>query len=333
MSNWKTSNYDSANESRHWIGLQFFAEGGDGGVEGAGADGDFETDFAAGLMDGDLENQQGDGQPQGEGGDGDLENQQAGGREEEPGQNEGGEPPQQGEQQPPKEEPPKLVPLTYNGQQIMLPEAAVQQVRDALGMDPIQLLQKGMNYDQKAARELHLLDEYAAASGLNRQQFISQLEQAQQQKQLADELQKVKNEFPETPEAALMEIAKTRIASRRAAEMQQKAEQQQRVQQLQQRAQNAVQEARRKAQNAEWDRYEKETGIHKPEDIPPRVWELTQQGMRPMEAHYRYQAEQAEAAQRVQQKDKDNRKASMGSMGSAPNATGFEADFLGAWKY
>ena len=325
MSNWKTSNYDSANETRHWIGLQFFAEGEGGSAEGAGMDGDFETDFAAGLMDGDLENQQGDGQPQGEGGDGDLENQQAGGREEEPGQNEGGEPPQQGEQQP-QEELPKLVPLTYNGQQIMLPEAAVQQVRDALGMDPIQLLQKGMNYDQKAARELHLLDEYAAASGLNRQQFISQLEQAQQQKQLADELQKVKNEFPETPEAALMEIAKTRIASRRAAEMQQKAEQQQRVQQLQQRAQNAVQEARRKAQNAEWDRYEKETGIHKPEDIPPRVWELTQQGMRPMEAHYRYQAEQAEAAQRAQQKDKQNRSASMGSMAGAGDPGG--DDFL-----
>ena len=326
MSNWKTSNYDSANLSRHWIGLQFFAEGEGGGAEGAGADGDFETDFAAGLMDGDLENQQDDTQPQGEGGAEGLENQQAGGREEEPGKGEGGEPPQQGEQQPQPEAPPKFVPLKYNGREIMLPEAAVQQVRDALGLDPIALLQKGMNYDQKAERELHLLDEYAAASGMNRQQFIAQLEQAQQQKQLADELQKVKSEFPDTPDTALMEIAKNRLASRRAAEMQQKAAQQQRVQQLQQRAQNAVQQARQKAFHDEWDRYEKETGIHKPEDVPPRVIELAIQGVSPMEAHYRYQAEQAQQQVRAQQKDKQNRNMSMGSMSGAGDPGG--DDFL-----
>ena len=325
MSNWKTSNCDSANETRHWIGLQFFAEGEGGGTEGAGMDGDFEDDFAAGLMDGDLENQQGDAQLQGEGGDNGLENQQAGGREEEPGQNEGGEPPRQDEQQP-QEEPPKLVPLTYNGKQIMLPEAAVQQVRDALGMDPIQLLQKGMNYDQKAARELHLLDQYAAASGLNRQQFISQLEQAQRQKELQDELQRVKAEFPETPEAALMEIAKNRMASRQAARRQEQMQRQQTLQAVQNRAQQAVQKARQNAQNAEWDRYEKETGIHKPENIPPRVWELTQQGMRPMEAHYRYQAEQAQQQVRAQQKDEQNRNASMGSMAGTGDPGG--DDFL-----
>ena len=332
MSNWKTSNCDSANETRNWIGLQFFAEGGDGGAEGAGMDGDFEDDFAAGLMDGDLENQQDDAQPQGEGGAEGLENQQAGGREEEPGQNEGGEPPQQGEQQP-QEEPPKLVPLTYNGRQIMLPEAAVQQVRDALGMDPIQLLQKGMNYDQKAARELHLLDQYAAASGLNRQQFISQLEQAQRQKELQDELQKVRNEFPETPDTALMEIAKNRMASRQAARQQEQMQRQQTLQAVQDRAQTAVQQARRQAQINAWDEYEKIAGVHKPEDIPARVNELVQEGMTPTAAHWRYQAEQAQQQVRAQQKDKQNRSESMGSMGSRDNATGFEADFLGALKY
>ena len=326
MSNWKTSNCDSANETRHWIGLQFFAEGEGGGTEGAGMDGDFEDDFAAGLMDGDLENQQGDAQPQGEGGAESLENQQAGGREEEPGQNEGGEPPQQGEQQPPKEEPPKLVPLTYNGKQIMLPEAAVQQVRDALGMDPIQLLQKGMNYDQKAARELHLLDQYAAASGLNRQQFISQLEQAQRQKELQDELQKVRNEFPETPDTALMEIAKNRMASRQAARQQEQMQRQQTLQAVQDRAQTAVQQARRQAQINAWDEYEKIAGVHKPEDIPARVNELVQEGMTPTAAHWRYQAEQAQQQVRAQQKDKQNRSESMGSMAGTGDPGG--DDFL-----
>lgn len=333
MSNWETSNYESGSEIRNWIGLQFFAEGGDGGDTGADMDGDFGTDFEAGLLGDGLENQQPAGQDPGEGGADGLENQQPEGQQEKP------EDKQEGGQEPPaedrQEQSPQLVPMTFNGQQIMLPQEAVQQLRGALGTDPVALLQKGMNYDHKAERELRVLDQYAAASGMTRAQYLAQLEQAQQQQELAAELEKARSEFPEgTPDAALQEIAKSRVASKRAAEQQQRAQQQAAVQQVQQRAEQAVQEARRKAEIAEWDRYEQMAKVHKPEDIPPRVMELVQQqGLKPTEAHLQYQLEQAQQQNEIHKKDQQNRQQSAGSLAGADNLGGFEAEFMKAFQF
>lgn len=293
-------------------------------------DGDFGSDFAAGLLDDGLESQQAAEQETGEGADGGLESQQPDGQQEQPENNqEGGqEPPAEAQQ----EQPPQLVPMTFNGQQIMLPAEAVQQLRGALGRNPIELLEKGMNYDHKAERELRVLDQYAEASGMTRAQYLAQLEQAQRQAELAAEVDKARSEFPEgTPDAALTEIAKSRVAAKRAAEQQQRAQQQAAVQQVQQRAQQAVQEARRKAEIAEWDRYEQMAGVHKPEDIPPRVVELVQkEGMTPTAAHWRYQAEQAQQQNQINKKDQQNRQQSAGSLtGAGDTADDFLAGLFG----
>ena len=292
-------------------------------------DGDFGSDFAAGLLDDGLESQQAAEQETGEGADGGLESQQPDGQQEQPENN------QEGGQEPPaearQEQPPQLVPMTFNGQQIMLPAEAVQQLRGALGRNPIELLEKGMNYDHKAERELRLLDQYASAAGQTRAQFLEQLEQAQRQAELAAEVDKARSEFPEgTPDAALTEIAKSRVAAKRAAEQQQLAQQQAAVQQVQQRAQTAVQEARRKAEIAEWDRYEQMAGVHKPEDIPPRVMELVQkEGMKPAEAHLQHQLEQAQQQNEINKKDQQNRQQSAGSLtGAGDTADDFLRGFL-----
>lgn len=291
-------------------------------------DGDFGTDFEAGLLGDGLEDQQTAEQDPGEGGADGLENQQPEGQQEQP------EDKQQGGQEPPaeaqQEQPPQLVPMTFNGQQIMLPQEAVQQLRGALGTDPVALLQKGMNYDHKAERELRVLDQYAAASGMTRAQYLAQLEQAQQQAELNAELEKARSEFPEAPDAALQEIARNRVAAKRAAEQQQRAQQQAAVQQVQQRAQTAVQEARRKAEIAEWDRYEQMAKVHKPEDIPPRVMELVQkEGMKPVEAHLQYQLEQAQQQNEIHKKDQQNRQQSAGSLtGAGDTADDFLRGFL-----
>ena len=330
MSNWETSNYESGNKIRHWIGIQFFAKGGDSGADtGADMDGDFGIDFEAGLLGDGLEDQQTAEQDSGEGGADGLENQQPEGQQEQPEDNQPGgqEPPAEAQQ----EQPPQLVPMTYNGQQIMLPQEAVQQLRGALGTDPVSLLQKGMNYDHKAERELRVLDQYAEASGMTRAQYLAQLEQAQQQAELNAEIEKARGEFPEgTPDAALQEIAKSRVASKRAAEQQQRAQQQAAVQQVQQRANQAVQEARRKAEIAEWDRYEQMAKVHKPEDIPPRVMELVQQqGLKPTEAHLQYQLEQAQQQNEINKKDQQNRQQSAGSLaGAGDTADDFLRGFL-----
>lgn len=292
-------------------------------------DGDFSTDFEAGLLGDGLEDQQTAEQDPGEGGADGLENQQPEGQQEQP------EDKQQGGQEPPAEarqkQPPQLVPMTFNGQQIMLPQEAVQQLRGALGTDPVALLQKGMNYDHKAERELRVLDQYAAASGMTRAQYLAQIEQAQQQAELNAELEKARSEFPEAPDAALQEIARNRVAAKRAAEQQQRAQQQAAVQQVQQRAQQAVQEARRKAEIKGWDDYEKLAGVHKPEDIPPRVVELVQkEGMTPVAAHWRYQAEQAQQQNEINKKDQQNRQQSAGSLtGAGDTADDFLAGLFG----
>ena len=132
MSNWEASNYESGNELRSRIGLQFFAKGEDGGADqGADMDGDFGTDFEAGLLGDGLESQQTAEQDTGDGGADGLESQQPEGRQGQPEDNQKGgqEPPAEAQQ----EQPPQLVPMTYNGQQIMLPQEAVQQLRGALG--------------------------------------------------------------------------------------------------------------------------------------------------------------------------------------------------------
>lgn len=322
MSEWKTSICESGNELRSQIGLQFFAEGEEAGTDGANMDGDFGSDFEDGLFDGDLGNQQTAEQDTGEGADGGLENQQTDGQQGEPEQQEqeGGEqPPAEG--QPPAQEPPQLVPLVYNGQQIMLPQDAVQEIGRALGMDAIVLLKKGMNYEHKNERELAVLNQYAAAANMTVPQFIQQLEQRKQAQELEEEVKKLKDEFPASEEGALLEIAKGRVATRRNAQMQQAHAREAQMQQLRSRVDQSVQEMQKQRENEQWTAYEKETGIHTPDKIPPRVWELVQQGRTPMEAHWQYQSEQAKAEldkqNNIHQQQERNRQATTGSLAGA----------------
>lgn len=320
MSEWETSICESGNELRSQIGLQFFAEGEDAGADGADMDGDLGSDFEAGLFDGDLENQQTAEQDTGEGADGGLENQQPDGQQEEPEKKE-----QEGGEQPPAEgqpqAPPQLVPLNYKGQQFMLPQDAVQEIGRALGANAIELLQKGMNYEHKAERELAVLSQYAAAANMTVPQFIQQLEQRQQMQELEAEVKQLKNEFPETEEGALLEIAKGRVAVRRNAQMQQAHAREAQMQQLRSRVDQTVQDLKKQREIAQWEDYIKETGIKTVEEVPPRVIELVREGKTPLEALWKYQSEQAKAEldkqNNIHQQQERNRQATTGSLAGA----------------
>lgn len=309
-------------------------------------DGDFGSDFEAGLLGGTLEDQQGAGQEGGGNADGGLENQQPGGRQGAPetqppdkanssagaregalgqggAQQDGGQPPAGQQAQP------APVPLTYNGQQILLPAQAVEALQGALGMNPVELLQKGMNYDQKAERELRLIDRFAQESGLSRQQYIEKLEAAQRQQELADEVEHCRAEFPDTPDAALRAIAEGRVAAKRAAAQQQAVQREQQLAAVRQRAASAVEQARRQAAEKAWDDYEQIADVHTREDIPPRVLELVQQeGMTPVAAHWRYQSEQSAQQLAIRQKGEQNRQQSVGSLAGDVSPGGFEAEFM-----
>lgn len=310
---WKTSNHMDGSEIRGGIGLQYFAEDGNTSDTGADMDG-FNGDAFLESLTGEngLENQQAAAEGEEETVQDGAEDQRTEEQQEEPEN----QPPEGGEVPPEAvEQPVQTVPLVFNGQQILLPADAVQALTGALGANPVELLQKGMNYDRKAEREMRVLDQYAEAAGMNRQQYLEQLEGARNEQLLSAEMEQCRTEFPDTPDAALKAIAEGRMASRRAAEAQAAKQQQAELTAMQQRIDQTVEQARQAANEKAWDEYETLAGVHKPEDIPPRVMELVNsEGMTPVAAHWRYQAEQNQQAVRIAEKNQTNRQTSPGSV-------------------
>ncbi len=227
---------------------------------------------------------------------------------------------------------PQTVPFKWKDTEILLPAEAVNALQSALGANPVELLQKGMNYDAKGEREFRLLDQYAEAAGMNRQQYLEQLEGARNEQLLSAEIEQCRTEFPDTPDAALKAIAEGRMASRRAAAAQAAEQQRAQLDAMQQRIDQTVAQARQEADERAWDEYETLAGVHKPEDIPPRVMELVNsEGMAPVAAHWRYQAELNQQAVRIVEKNQTNRQISPGSVAGNGNDTSdpFLKGFLG----
>lgn len=310
---WKTSNHMDGSEIRDSIGLQYFAEDGNTSDTGADMDGFNGDDFLAALEgNDDLENQQTAAEGAEETVQDGAENQRAEEHSEEPEN----QPPEGGEVPPETvEQPVQTVPLVYNGQQIMLPADAVQALTGALGANPVELLQKGMNYDRKAEREMRVLDQYAEAAGMNRQQYLEQLEGARNEQLLSAEIEKCRAEFPETPDAALKAIAEGRMASQRAAAAQAAEQQRAELSAMQQRIDQTVEQAREEADARAWEEYVSLSGVKSFEEVPKRVLELVQQeAMTPVAAHWRYQAELNQQAVRIAEKNQTNRQTSPGSV-------------------
>lgn len=305
---WKTSNSTDGKTVRDLIGLQYFAED----DTGADMDGFDESEFLAALEGSDAEDQRGTNEGNEEIVQDGAEDQRAEEHSEEPEN----QPPEGGEEQPETaEQPVQTVPLVYNGQQIMLPADAVQALTGALGANPVELLQKGMNYDHKAEREMRVLDQYAEAAGMNRQQYLEQLEGARNEQLLSAEIEKCRAEFPETPDAALKAIAEGRMASQRAAAAQAAEQQRAELSAMQQRIDQTVEQAREEADARAWEEYVSLSGVKSFEEVPKRVLELVQQeAMTPVAAHWRYQAEQNAQAVQIEKKNNQNKMTSPGSV-------------------
>lgn len=309
---WKTSNHMDGSEIRDSIGLQYFAEDGNTSDTGADMDGFDESEFLPALEGSDAEDQRGTNEGNEENVQDGAEDQRA---EEQPEEPEN-QPSEDGEAPPETaEQPVQTVPLVFNGQQILLPADAVQALTGALGANPVELLQKGMNYDRKAEREMRVLDQYAEAAGMNRQQYLEQLEGARNEQLLSAEMEQCRTEFPETPDAALKAIAEGRMASRRAAEAQAAEQRRAELTAMQQRIDQTVEQAREEADARAWEEYVSLSGVKSFEEVPKRVLELVQQeAMTPVAAHWRYQAEQNQQAVRIAEKNQTNRQTSPGSV-------------------
>lgn len=322
---WKTSNSTDGKTVRDLIGLQFFAED----DTGADMDGFDESEFLAALEGSDAEDQRGTNEGNEENVQDGAEDQRAEEHSEEPEN----QPSDDGENSDAAQTAaPQTVPFKWKDTEILLPAEAVNALQSALGANPVELLQKGMNYDAKGEREFRLLDQYAEASGMSRQQYLEQLESARNEQLLSAEIEKCRAEFPETPDAALKAIAEGRMASQRAVAAQAAEQQRAELTAMQQRIDQTVAQARQEAIDKAWDEYGELAGVHVAEDVPPRVMELVNsEGMTPVAAHWRYQAELNQQAVRIAEKNQTNRQTSPGSVAGNGNDTSdpFLKGFLG----
>ena len=305
---WKTSNSTDGKTVRNLIGLQFFAEDGDG----ADMDGFDESEFLAALEGSDAEDQRGTNEGNEEIVQDGAEDQRAEEHSEEPEN----QPPEGGENSDAAQTAaPQTVPFKWKDTEILLPAEAVNALQSALGANPVELLQKGMNYDAKGEREFRLLDQYAEAAGMNRQQFLEQLEGARNEQLLSAEIEKCRAEFPETPDAALKAIAEGRMASQRAAAAQAAEQQRAELTAMQQRIDQTVEQAREEADARAWEEYVSLSGVKSFEEVPKRVLELVQQeAMTPVAAHWRYQAEQNAQAVQIEKTNNQNTMTRPGSV-------------------
>ena len=298
------------------IGLQFFAEAA-AEADGAGDDG-MAVD---GFLEGFLEDE--DSFEEGMDSDTPITAEPEAGTDSPTAQQEDETPPQESQTEPHEvQQPPQaaqeLVSVAVGNMSIGLPKSAVDALSNALGGNAAEVIRRGLEYDNKNTREMALLTRLAEVSGKDLSTFMQEAEQQMIQMQVEREMQNVRAELQEgTPDEAIRIIAQKRVED---------ANNRRAFQQFQQRQAQAQQAARARQQAVNdkvqpWRDYLQQFGITRMEDIPKEVLAFADQGMNPIAAHYRFQAEQAQAQMRQMQaatkKNEQNRQSAVGSMGSS----------------
>lgn len=298
------------------IGLQFFAEAA-AEADGAGDDGMAVDGFLTGF----LEDE--DSFEEGMDSDTPITAEPEAGTDSPTAQQEDETPPQESQIEPHEvQQPPQaaqeLVSVAVGNTSIGLPKSAVDALSNALGGNAAEVIRRGLEYDNKNTREMALLTRLAEVSGKDLSTFMQEAEQQMIQMQVEREMQNVRAELQEgTPDEAIRIIAQKRVED---------ANNRRAFQQFQQRQAQAQQAARARQQAVNdkvqpWRDYIQQFGITRMEDIPKEVLAFADQGMNPIAAHYRFQAEQAQAQMRQMQaatkKNEQNRQSAVGSMVSS----------------
>lgn len=298
------------------IGLQFFAEAA-AEADGAGDDGMAVDGFLEGFLEDD------DSFEEGMDSDTPITAEPEAGTDSPTAQQEDETTPQESQNEPqqvqqPPQAAPELVSVAVGNTSIGLPKSAVDALSNALGGNAAEVIRRGLEYDNKNTREMALLTRLAEVSGKDLPTFMQEAEQQMIQMQVEREMQNVRAELQEgTPDEAIRIIAQKRVED---------ANNRRAFQQFQQRQAQAQQAARARQQAVNdkvqpWRDYIQQFGITRMEDIPKEVLAFADQGMNPIAAHYRFQAEQAQAQMRQMQaatkKNEQNRQSAVGSMVSS----------------
>lgn len=297
------------------IGLQFFAEAA-AEADGAGDDGMAVDGFLTGFLEDDSFEE-------GMDGDAPVPAEPEAGTDSPTARQEDETAPQESQAEPQESQQPpqaaqEMVSVAIGNTSIGLPKSAVDALSNALGGNAAEVIRRGLDYDNKGARETALLTRLAEVSGKDLPTFMQEAEQQMIQMQVEREMQNVRAQLPEgTPDEAIRMIAQKNVED---------ANNRRAFQQYQQRQAQAQQAARARQQAvddkiAPWRRYRDQFGVKSMDDIPKEVLAYADQGMDPIAAHYRYEAEQAQAQMRQMQaatkKNEQNRQSAVGSMVSS----------------
>lgn len=328
---WETSTPEGGNELRARIGLQFFAEDGDGGADGADMDGTGMDGFLDGL--GTEESGGAEDQRAAEGATAEAESgsedQTAGQAGNEAGNTAAGEQPPAGgnAEKDPAQEPQTAPPVTlrFMDRQYQLPSDAMQAISQALGADARTLLQKGMNYDNKGRHEMGVLEQYAAAAGMELPQYLALLEKTLPEHEKNIEMEALRTRYPGADEKILGEIAQKNIDLRHAQREKARAERAQaaaretaRVNGMRENIRKQAEQLRQDAEVREWTEYVKTAGITDKSQIPKELIEMVQtEKISPMLAHYKMQAAAARQEAENAKKEAANHRSTPGSLRGA----------------
>ena len=233
---------------------------------------------------------------------------------------------------------PQYVTLNFGGNPVNVPADAVNAFSQALGQDVTGVIQKGLAYDSKNAREIGILERFAKSSHVSLSEYVDLLEQDAERQEIQNEMEHLRARYPEdTPEEALADIAKNVLAQRREAENRQQMEQQNmmQVQVSRQMAQMRSQDI----QNGVAAFMQQHPEIRSSADVPQEVWDIMNMpGMTLAAAWERWQAQQAQAKAEqlkqqleIERKNQQNRQQSAGSQqGGGDSHDAFLEGLLGA---
>ena len=247
-------------------------------------------------------------------------------------QTDGGDAPEESEEQQQPEEagaPAQVLTMRSMDRSYELPAGAVGEVARALGVTPeaaVALMQKGMNYDNKGAREARLLQGLAQSAGLDYNAFLAKAEGEQRELRVRAEMSRVAATLPEgTPDEALRQIAEGNLASQRAREQIEAAKNRMHQESA---AQNAKVEPFRELLRARPD-------IKSKADIPQAAWELIGKGMHPLSAVLQAERdkltqEKAELSRQLEAEKKNNKNRQQAAGSMASGAAAEDDPFLAA---
>ena len=181
--------------------------------------------------------------------------------------------------------------------------------------DAITLAQKGMNYDNLQGKFDQLnsrLEKLAKANGLTIDSFLENIESVQDRLELDQELEQLKQQFPNVEESVLEELADSRISKRKAESLRTaEAQEQQR------------EESQRNEIGRQIDIFQKRYPDLEVQKLDPQVYDLMKQGYTLLEAYESVEADKRAAAEKARQsqekisrKNESNRAKSLGNTSS-----------------